>query len=470
MRYEDLQYLLVPLPEPIEKEKWSGHFDNARKRIERYLKNPQTDEALRIRLELEKSILKNLEERYSVDEQSAVEILKKDIPDITAEKLEELRMEDKVDWIYLNGELRYLDSFAGTLRNVYPEICGLEKDEDKENLTNLYFRSKKDKDLTTAYIHLSQDLMLKPAACREDETISVHMPIPTERDGISNFNLIGSSHVPLSAALRQGDEAQPTIHFEEKVVKNDIFSLEYELEYTVQYRDPVRLMEEADKAYMPQLESLADTDGELYEVLKAELQEEAPHIIFSPYLKSLAAQIKGEENNPLRIARKIYDYVTTTTEYRFVRDYASIDSIAEYCALNHRGDCGVMALLFITLCRIAGIPAQWQSGLAAEPNHVGPHDWATFYIPGIGRLYADLSGGSAAYRMRDTDRWNFFFGNVDPYRIPINNHFQRDFEPKKKYPRIDPYDNQCGEIEYEDGGVYGDDLEYSFTPIEIYLK
>ena len=36
------------------------------------------------------------------------------------------------------------------------------------------------------------------------------------------------------------------------------------------------------------------------------------------------------------------------------------------------GDCGVFALLFITLCRIAGIPARWQSGLAVRPGRVGP--------------------------------------------------------------------------------------------------
>ena len=53
MKYADLQYLLVPLPEAIAKEKWAGHYDKARKRIAAYLEREDTELALRRRLELE---------------------------------------------------------------------------------------------------------------------------------------------------------------------------------------------------------------------------------------------------------------------------------------------------------------------------------------------------------------------------------------------------------------------------------
>ena len=33
MKFEDLQYQAVPLPEDILKEKWSGHFDRVRTMI-----------------------------------------------------------------------------------------------------------------------------------------------------------------------------------------------------------------------------------------------------------------------------------------------------------------------------------------------------------------------------------------------------------------------------------------------------
>jgi len=77
--------------------------------------------------------------------------------------------------------------------------------------------------------------------------------------------------------------------------------------------------------------------------------------------------------------------------YSFVRKYSTIINIPEYAALNFKGDCGIQALLFITLCRCVKIPAKWQSGLAVTPYHVGCHDWAQFYVEPYGWLFADPS-------------------------------------------------------------------------------
>lgn len=96
---------------------------------------------------------------------------------------------------------------------------------------------------------------------------------------------------------------------------------------------------------------------------------------------------------------------------------------------------------------------------------MGEHDWAMFYIPTAGWLYADLSYGGSSYIRGAYDRWNFFFGNVDPWRIPINNGFQKQFVPPKNRWRIDPYDNQCGEAEYEHRGLTADEVEYAYTEI-----
>ena len=48
-----------------------------------------------------------------------------------------------------------------------------------------------------------------------------------------------------------------------------------------------------------------------------------------------------------------------------------------------------MALTFITLCRLVGIPAQWQSGLSVSLTGVGCHDWAMFYIAPKGSVALD---------------------------------------------------------------------------------
>ena len=95
-------------------------------------------------------------------------------------------------------------------------------------------------------------------------------------------------------------------------------------------------------------------------------------------------------------------------KYTFMPAYFILENIAEAAARSYTGDCGVFALLFVTLCRCAGIPAQWQSGLTAEPDFCGGHDWARFYIAPYGWLYADPSYGIAAVRARNETRRRFF--------------------------------------------------------------
>ena len=119
-------------------------------------------------------------------------------------------------------------------------------------------------------------------------------------------------------------------------------------------------------------------------------------------------------------------------------------------ATGFKGDCGIFALLFITLCRICKIPARWQSGLYATETSAGSHDWAQFYIAPYGWLFADCSFGGSAFRSGNEARRNFYFGNLDPFRIPSVTAFQHEFYPPRTHLRLDPYDNQVGEAEYGD--------------------
>ena len=162
-------------------------------------------------------------------------------------------------------------------------------------------------------------------------------------------------------------------------------------------------------------------------------------------------------DSPLERARIFYDFITLNMKYTFMPAYFILENIAEAAARSYTGDCGVFALLFVTLCRCAGIPAQWQSGLTAEPDFCGGHDWARFYIAPYGWLYADPSYGIAAVRARNETRRRFYFGNLDAYRMVANNAFQAPFTVPKQHWRADPYDNQVGEIETAERGLgYGE--------------
>ena len=196
-------------------------------------------------------------------------------------------------------------------------------------------------------------------------------------------------------------------------------------------------------------------------------QEQAPHIRFTPFLRELCRELSAGETNPLKVARRFSDYCTPVVTYSYMREYFTITQNPEYAGLNQKGDCGVQALLFITLCRCAGIPARWQSGLFVTPYSQGCHDWAPFYVAPSGWLFADCSFGGTGYRAGRTLLHEHYFGNLDPYRMAANSQFQWEFDPPTAQLRSDPTDNQRGEAEYEDRGLSYQELDAAWELLEM---
>ena len=155
--------------------------------------------------------------------------------------------------------------------------------------------------------------------------------------------------------------------------------------------------------------------------------------------------------------------MTRNVDYRFQPAYLLLDSIADGCAHSLRADCGVFALTFIALCRLGGVPARWQSGLYVTPERVGNHDWAMFYVEGLGWLWADCSFGSAARREGDEARRRFYFGNLGPWRMPANSAFFSPLTPADEALRNDPFDNQLGEMCVDGRGLTSYDFEVERT-------
>ena len=154
--------------------------------------------------------------------------------------------------------------------------------------------------------------------------------MPLEDCQVKNFKLIAS--MPQYKYLNDGSHPQRTVYFEENIDQVKDFYVEYEYDNEMKYVElkPEDVLESQPNFY---------------------LHEQAPHIVFTPYLKSLAKEIVKDETNNLIKAKLIYEYITTHITYSFVRNYYTIPNIPEYAALGGKGDCGVQALLFITLCR-----------------------------------------------------------------------------------------------------------------------
>ena len=168
------------------------------------------------------------------------------------------------------------------------------------------------------------------------------LPLPAACPAQSGITLDSFTEPPTCIAPE--DAAQRTAYWEADLAENRPFGAVYSYRTTARYADPLHMQDEP-------VQPTFDT------------QEELPHLEFTPYLRALAAQLTQGLTDPVQKAKRIYDYVTLNTHYHYQPPYFVQENITDGCAHNRRGDCGIMASTFIVLCRLAGIPAQWQSGL-----------------------------------------------------------------------------------------------------------
>ena len=194
----------------------------------------------------------------------------------------------------------------------------------------------------------------------------------------------------------------------------------------------------------------ADWDG-------ACLDERPPHIVYTPEIRREVAEIVGGEANPLARARRIFRWVSRSIPWQAEDEYSTIPSLAVRGFAVRRGDCGVQNTLFITMCRIAGVPARWQSGFETRPltgTGIGMHDWAEIYVAPWGWLPADASYG--VQPADDPRVADFFCGGRDSYRLIVNLDWGRDLCPPFPGLRSEPADFQRGEVEVDGRPLYFD--------------
>ena len=445
--YTDAPMLSLPLPEDIAHLKHFGDFERMNRVIDLRLADENVPECVKTRLRLEKEICARIPGEYPYDTAAACAMLAEELEGFTPEELERFRDEGKVDWIYLNGEVRYHCVFLETLVKVRPELADrVIKTErlayKKRNFAALdaVIRDMRQNGGAAYRWHVRHTLALKPECERPGAMLTAHIPLPVEGGYVKNFKLLDAG--PVRPYLSEGP--QRTACFRKPCEPGDVFRVEYSFETHMTYRrlDP------------------ALATGEIPPEAAAYLTEQPPHIAFTPLVKAVAAELRGTEANPLRLARRVYDFLTKRPIYSYVREYFTYTDLPGFMLTSLKGDCGIFALSFIALCRALGIPARWESGMYCAPHDLGSHDWAEFYCAPWGWLPVDGSFGNAAWRAGSQLRHDFYFGNLEPFRLPAARAFQAPLDPPKRFLRADPYDNQSGEMEYEDMGLIDEHYSY----------
>ncbi len=107
----------------------------------------------------------------------------------------------------------------------------------------------------------------------------------------------------------------------------------------------------------------------------------------TPEMKAEIARLIGSETNPFLQSRLIFNWVQNHMTYVYPPEARGAIPAFE----SGTGDCGQYSALFITLCRIAGIPARQQSGFNFIPGNTGYHVWSEIYLPPYGWIPMDAT-------------------------------------------------------------------------------
>lgn len=387
---------------------------------------------------------------FSLDREQLLAALQEKYPNISNHDIDVFIDKHYVEAMEIDGTQRFFRKSVrnfGILNPNYGEpfthrgATASEKRISYVDSVLSYYAGKNDKGLSHKvsyrfYIDVPGDSALL------GDTLRVWMPVPFEGDNCnrqSDVTIINAE--PQSYILSDGKSVHNTIYFEAPApAPGDTAHFEYIGSFITSgaYMAPADI-ESSLKPY--------DKNSELYKKYTAFYNR---HII---PLDSLAKEIVGTETNPFRQSELVYDYIINTYPWAGAREYSTLSCIPEYVIAEKHGDCGQVALLYISLMRTLGVPARWESGWMIHPGEVNLHDWAEVYFEGVGWLPVDASFGRYS-NSGDDAITHFYSHGMDAHRFVTNKGVGGALFPAKKFVRSETVDFQLGEVECGRGNLY----------------
>lgn len=420
-------------------------------------------------LEFELDRLERIKLDYSLTKEKLFELLSRAVQGLTPQEFERWINEGKFDARQIDGVTYYMSSSVSNLFFRYPEFAARridppdEREFEASTLQAVRSIKRAAMESGTPYVlpkrfQNTMTVALKPGAVPAGETVRAWLPIPRSFPHQRGFKILSSS--PAVKSLAPEDFPIRSAYFEQTVEqeKPTVFQIEYE--YTA-YGVWFDLKPERVEAYDPHDPAVRD------------FTKEGPHVVFTEKIRRLSNDLAGGETNPLIKAHKFYDWITETIKYSYALEYSTIRNISEYCLSQGYGDCGQAALLFITLCRVNGIPARWQSGWLTIPGGKTIHDWTEIYLKPWGWVPVDPYMGVFAMQYfsgpleQRKEMRDFYFGGLDQYRMAANSDHCQELLPPKHSMRSDNVDFQRGELEFGTTNIYFNKYSYKLEVKEI---
>ncbi len=158
------------------------------------------------------------------------------------------------------------------------------------------------------------------------------------------------------------------------------------------------------------LPNITEANSETLQQIPAELKANytgtgGPWLVNDQELQALAHNITESETRVLTIIKRLLTWIRDNIQYK---SHGLLPYYPDETYAKREGDCDDQANLFITLCRICGIPSFLQVGCIYLPTEhinqtfweghvtlvyerIGWHGWAVVYVPPWGWLPVDLT-------------------------------------------------------------------------------
>ncbi len=437
----------------------AGEFSQARKSIQNLLDTDQSltpVEKLDLAFQLER--MDRIEKDFTQTEDQVLAYIRETIPTAGPTDLKGWEKSKALEFWMINGEKRYFNHAGRNLFRIDPTAKAIWTDKHPDTTLTPGSGAKLDLDkLDNSIIQATRETGLryvKPVRLRIEQSIDVPagtvpagetlrgwIPYPRHINNRQvNIHLLKAK--PARFIISPNEQfLQRTIYFQQPALADRPTHFEVSYEYTAYgVFAPVSTGEVKPLTRTPELAPY--------------LREEPPHIVFTQELRELSERLLQSEDNPYRKAQILFQWVDENLPWASAREYSSIHNISSYAYVNRHGDCGIQTLLFITLCRMNGIPARWQSGWEFKPPHNSMHDWGMVYFEPYGWVPMDVT-----YGLRKSTNimlhW-FYLSGLDSYRLIFNDGFSQPFFPAKIFPRSETVDSQRGEVEWRGGNLYFD--------------
>ncbi|MDE7426542.1 MAG: transglutaminase-like domain-containing protein [Muribaculaceae bacterium] len=393
---------------------------------------------------------------YTVAE--VTEILRSDIPELTDSMVQDWIAKRYIETLDIDGQLRVHRKAPRNVKLLSPYFKPAPKRGARASDARISYADSviafcdgKLPDGGAHKVKFRFTIAVPPHQELTGDTLRAWLPLPIESDRQYGFKLLETSQ-PGYILTPAGVSPHCTIYFE-KPASDSTSVFSYTAEYITcgQYYSP-EYIEAHIQPY--------DKDSEDYTYYTS---EEYPHIV---YLPELAAEITAGETDPFKCSEMVYDYIINKFPWAGAREYSTLECIPTYVEREGHGDCGQVALLYISLMRTLGIPARWESGWMLHPGEKNLHDWAEVYFEGIGWVPVDVSFGRYT-RASDPRTVNFYSTGMDSYRFATNTGVCGPLFPEKKYVRSETVDFQLGEVECSQGNLFYPAWNQNFEILEI---